>query len=485
MARLLSQLGLLVAVGTIFGAGGLAWAADGGAKPLKLIPLKAVFDTSVYLPQKSSPFQIGIKHTNIIYPTKLKLRGDAKLVNLRGEENGNLLKGTVVEKSAPPTSSITTVERGITSRFHLDLSAMIPQIAPDLSRSLEGEVEKSKRALAAALQAMPTPSANKSPNLAGRIPNTAIPLAANAAPNAVPRIPTVAPTTPDLSRQIAAAAQQAAKAASVASGGGNSPAGPMMGGAGSGSGGGAGGGGAGGGGKLNGMPPGGTIGGIPAAGVPTGALKMPTIPNTGVNGKLKMPDAPSNNVSAKLAIPKTNATVASTDLDAQLRNANTKAQLLAQNVSPLLATQNANAKLLPSAKIPVAATDVNGEVLGSKLSIQWDDWHKRFAKLAGDQLLARVKASGNPLGKNTVRITVTPGRHLTVSSEKPSNAKFDAAVLAAYRSLDHSASLEYPKGSLRSSVSFLIDNDYSKPGIPIVVRSKTLTNDHEEIRRGR
>jgi hypothetical protein len=452
MARLFSELMRFRAV-TICGA---ILFASVGPCAAKYIEQKPIFDTT-YLPKKQSPFQLGIKHTSIVYPLNLQARGDARVVNLIADANDSVLRGAV--ETAVPTSTINTIEHGMKSQFHLDLTALIPKIAPDISRHLDAEIEKAQRALAGRVAEMP-PARPPSPNAIPRIPQVA-----RVAESLTPKLKAALAQTPNINKpvvgNVAIPPQKAKPMPSIAD-----QASPMFA---AGMGGGAGG--AGGSGGAGGA---GTLGGIPSGGSGSTAVKMP-VPNTNI--KVSMPNVQPN-TAAPLSIPQHRST--STDVGAQLGSAETKAKLIAQKTPADLDALKAQAHLLP--KMPSPDTDVNGELIG-QTAILWDAWHKQFAKLAGDALIKSVNSANNPLGANTVSVTITPDQHLSIAITKGSNAKFDAATVAAYRSLDGNPALAYPKGSLRSAVSFLVDNKHTKAGVASVVSSKTLTGDKEVLHR--
>jgi hypothetical protein len=148
--------------------------------------------------------------------------------------------------------------------------------------------------------------------------------------------------------------------------------------------------------------------------------------------------------------------------------------------------------VVPVARIPDAvvavmrmpqAVDVeSAKEPDEELIVEWDAWHKRFAQLAKTPLLKAVNQCGNPSGSNTLEITVSPDHHLNVKLSQPSNGKFDQAILQAYKSLDGNPSLEYPTGSKRTSITFLIDNKHTEAGVAGDVNSQTTTGDREVLR---
>jgi hypothetical protein len=462
MARLFGGLMKLSAV-TICGVLLCAVIAPCDAK---YIEQKPIFDTT-YLPKKHAPFQIGIKHTNIIYPLDLQLRGDARVVNLStgAHEDSSFLRGGLTEFA--PTSAIHTVEHGIQSQFHLDLSALIPQIAPDISRQLDAEIEKAQRSLHGQAIAMP-PVQPKAPVTIPQAPRVAPVMPDLVARANVPNIPKApAQRLPSIADRARTAATKGT--AVPASGAPSLGLGLGMGGGG-------------GGGAIAGG--GGSAGGDIKMPVPKTNAKV-AIPTTNVTVRMPAIDArinvPSIQPQTAVQVKMPSNSSPSSDVAAQLRSAETNAKLLAQNAQPNLDALRARAALLPQAKLPSATTDVNGEVIG-RTAIVWDAWHKQFAKIAGDALIKFVNKSNNPLGANTVSVTVTFDQHIKVSIAKPGNASFDAASVEAYRSLNGNAALAFPRGSVRSSVTFLVDNKHTKEGMATVVNSKTLSGDKEVLR---
>lgn len=463
----------------------------------KFIELKAVFDTSV-LPEKHSPFQIGIKHTNIIYPQSYRaaLRGKSDFFSLRagtttlqGSAGATTLKGTVT--AAPKESTLHTVEHGVSSQFYLDLRAMIPKFAPDISRSLDAQIADTNRKLAAQVSAA-------APKLQAQLQ----------APKTVPTIPGKPRSDiPDLPKLLQVAGQnqplmpakpigtianpipgnlQTANAGRLFPANLRLAANPVLPGSmqpGSGF-----------------MPPG-SLNGTPGG----GSLTMPpakpgtklsqveqamrsqlanakvnsnissaTIDAQRTNAKLALPARPDQSVNAQLRIP-----TSGTDVNGRLRLPTTDAQVL-----PSLDSLAAKARLLPSSKMPSApGNDALDEMSGQK-AILWDAWHKNFSNVAGAAVRGALNKVGSPKGTNTVTVTVWPNNHMQVSLSKPSNSKFDAAVLQAYRTLEGSKTLSYPAGSLRSSVSFSVDNKHLSEDLVSVVNSKTTSGDKEVLQHG-
>lgn len=111
--------------------------------------------------------------------------------------------------------------------------------------------------------------------------------------------------------------------------------------------------------------------------------------------------------------------------------------------------------------------------------ISWDDWYVQVANSAEPQLSAALDRYGNPSGSNTLEITVTPQRHLTVKVLHGTNDKFDAATTEAFMALDGHDSLDFPAGSKRHVVTFLVDNTHRNGEAMAGILSQPATGDDE------
>lgn len=123
-----------------------------------------------------------------------------------------------------------------------------------------------------------------------------------------------------------------------------------------------------------------------------------------------------------------------------------------------------------------AVLNVNGTIVRT---ISWDEWYRNFTRIYEPRLLRAFKKFGNPGGDNTVSLTVWPNCTLKASINRGSNKNFDAATLEAYRSLNGDPMLQFPIGSKRSEVSFLIDNRHGSVGPVTGVESQPFTGDKE------
>jgi hypothetical protein len=481
------------------------------AKPPKLVPLKPIFDTSV-LPA-ASRFQFKIQHTDFAYPQEQSalFHASAQVFTLHAQENARVLTGRVADSASP----LNTAEHGIKSVFHHDLFAMVPKIAPDLSRQLEAQIERSGRKLRGQLE-KETPEMQR--QLAARLPVTAIPaIPAGASMPAIPQLQggvqipaaasqvphlaplaTAIPSAPNLAAQVLAEQSRTKQVASddlnrakaqmqqalhpqkngsgiPSSGSGDGGAPQLLANAG---------------GRGAGEPP----------AMPTAAALAPKVTDLDrerIQPRVDMPlDKPSlhqdlprdSDVNGKLHIPQGQikaemATAgrlqaSSNDVNAQLR----KATDLASQATPQMAAIMTRVRRLPSPTVPellAVAQKLPMQTSGGDQTILWDAWHAKFAKLAQAPLISAFRKVGDPSGSDTVSITVSPDHRVAVKLTKQSNPKFDKAVMEAYRSLDRNPALAYPAGSLRSSVSFLVDNDHRAEGSVSTVKSQTTVGDKE------
>jgi hypothetical protein len=139
---------------------------------------------------------------------------------------------------------------------------------------------------------------------------------------------------------------------------------------------------------------------------------------------------------------------------------------------------------LPSPTVPTESGSAPAvdEDTDLKMTILWDAWHAQFADLARDPILKSVGKLNNPSGEDTVEITVTRNHHVFAHLSNPGkNKQFDDAILQSYQSLDGDPRLEYPPGSRRRSITFLIDNEHKEPGAPTAVKSQTTQGDKEVL----
>ena len=142
-----------------------------------------------------------------------------------------------------------------------------------------------------------------------------------------------------------------------------------------------------------------------------------------------------------------------------------------------------NLRVSPNLIMPSTAPGASTQSVDAELSyekvIAWDKWYARVAKLYEPLLLKAIARHGNPEGANTVSITVSRNHQVEVSLMEADDSAFDLATLEAYRALNGNPVLEFPPGSHRSQVSFLIDNKHNNNAPVSRVSSQTYTGDKE------
>ncbi len=480
--------------------------------PMKLIKQEPIIDTSIFV--KPSRFEIGIKHTDILSPPdpaillkerlrdmrlrdlrlrELRIR-DMRLRELRArtDKSDSALRGSVAEDNR--RSIIETLEYGVKPQFYADLFKLMPETAPDLTSQMEAQLSESKvRLTAQVAQAeklmklqlsarqpqrplVPlVPHSDVTPELSSQLKQQ---LARAEKQPRVQPAPTVGSTSGavELSKQIKlqlARSQEAERAQiergnqqlqlALASARQNAPRVPTP----------------------TGMPPNGHPLQFPNSGV-VASLNRPTddaqkqMQEQLVAAKFKRPpeaDIAAHLVAAKLQSP------AETEVAARLMQAKKKNDAIAAQTKPQMDAIVTALRLPPAIDNPTIPNRATAVEAVADAVIPWDLWHANFAKLARTPLLNAISKSTNPSGANTVSITVRPDHHLVVSLTRKSNPAFDEAVLNAYRSLDGNGALEYPAGSRRKTVTFLIDNKHGASGTPSGVKSQTSVGDKEHTRR--
>jgi hypothetical protein len=111
--------------------------------------------------------------------------------------------------------------------------------------------------------------------------------------------------------------------------------------------------------------------------------------------------------------------------------------------------------------------------------VLWDQWYDRVGKLCDSQLAAELEKHGNPAGSCTVEVSVRKDCHIGVISTQRDGEAFSTATLAAYRSLDGHPAWQFPAGSRRSQVRFVVKNSQDDAGPVIEIEGKRITGDSE------
>lgn len=133
--------------------------------------------------------------------------------------------------------------------------------------------------------------------------------------------------------------------------------------------------------------------------------------------------------------------------------------------------------------------DSNQEVIGtigapSSQIISWDQWYARFTQAYEPQLLRAFRKYKDPAGSNTISITVGINQLLKASVYQKNPSKydnFDRATIEAYSALNGSAILQFPIGSRRKQITFLIDNKHASSNPINGVESLSFSGDKEVL----
>ena len=479
-----------------------------GLKPLKAkldpsvlpIPTLTAGATINVLPAKTVPTLIGKQQAQVV---------PMDLVRTESGKTVPLLRAAVVEDQ--PLSFITTIEHSVTPQFHFGLLALMPKLAPDLARQMEAQLAQSKFKLAA--QVAKQEKLMKQQLNATRAPVPMIPGAVQKAqPDPLkplklpladrkrqPRAPVsdvVHRPDPQLTKQLDLQLAQAKKPVRL-------PKSPLV---------------------AYAVPASHFAEQIESQLAQSQKQTRPQIEiaNQQLQAQLlhahqligKMPDPkPSASPSTtallqgpgthlKLSFPKPAEDVAAqmhaqlvaaklklppqTDVDAQLLQAKKHNEEVSAKLKPQMDALVTDLRVAPDrvntrTTASGATVSTTAEIAGSNV-ILWDKWHLHFAELAHLPLLSAVQKCSNPTGANTVSITVSSNHHVDVSVARTKNQAFDQAVLQAYRSLDGNPDLQFPPGSKRTSINFMIDVSHSAATSPAEVRSRTSKGDKETLR---
>ncbi len=427
------------------------------AAPPKKLPLKSmtpIFDDSF---KKKSFFELGIKQTQI----GDGLQKQDAIVDLHADSS--VLKGQVSEIER--LSIINTMEYGVKTQFYVDFRRMEAKYAPALSRILNARLKEARRKALAAVAHDEPLMQKEQKELNALRPKTDFPsrkLAGNANKN----------ERMALAAELEKAKKQAAEHAKIAANkmnqervvalGTNS-------------------------GKQMQMP------GFPNLNLSFPQVnrdKFPALPETKTKAQITMPEPvtgkgakplkmPEKNVKANVLPPRasleTEIALAKKETDAALRN-------LGKELKAIMTQLRVSPKLrLPEGAAPKGSAPLSAGSQDALETINWDKWHKKFAELAQGPILNCVSEAGNPAGANTVEITVGANHRLNVRLLQASNPKFDQAILKAYKTLDSNPELQFPAGSKRNLLTFLIDNKH-EGGLPASVKSQTSVGDREVFR---
>ncbi|MBX9721038.1 MAG: hypothetical protein K2X81_06575 [Candidatus Obscuribacterales bacterium] len=170
----------------------------------------------------------------------------------------------------------------------------------------------------------------------------------------------------------------------------------------------------------------------------------------------------------------------SNDLNWQIYRGNKETQAEIMSAKPQLDAVYTKLRQAPqtatSINLSQPAVDANA---ATEKNILWDPWYARVARLYAPRLLQAMKRRGSPSGSNTITIKVWANHHLEATLIDADNSKFDDATLEAYRSLSGNAALQFPVGSHRQQVTFLIDNKHDSETPVSGINSQTYKGDKE------
>ncbi len=493
---------------------------------LKLMPMDNMVDHSYDI----GPFKGSVETKQFLTGTTLndRLKSQAGILDgttqgaelkAKVSDNGLMLKGRVAD--ANPYSVIDTKEHEIQATFFVDYHKLEAKIAPDISRVMDAaiaaarrrvafEVAKSEAEMNRELKArQPIKDMPKLNNIGQADPEQSKALQLKLAQakkgdlpgsqNSMRQFEFALAQSKNSHAQIPEEQQKQIAAADAAEKAKNAwPKFP----------------------KMPGIPDLGALPKFPGFPQVSGSPKMPAadkseppvVPQIAQANRLKFPSIPTSNSpkipSTSIALTSKTPAVASPDLgdavrkmneeiaraklglppetsvDAQLSHAKDNAQAVVKKAQPAMDTVLTYLRHVDAPKT-LSANSAPEPKEDEATVLQWDKWHANFASLAKGPILKNVSHLENPKGDDTVEITVKADKTLSVRVVKASSTEFDKAILQAYESLNGSASLQFPPGSRRSSISFQIDNKHSGDGIPSAVKSETTTGDSEIVRHRR
>lgn len=451
------------------------YAVSAGAKQIgKYQTMTPIFDSSL---PKPKVFELKVKHTDMFEPP-VELHGETKLIELQAKEDATEpLRGQVSTEEKLQPSTISTVEHDVTPRFFVDLRKLEAKYAPDLAQLMQAALAAARRKEAEQV-AREEPIMQKKLRERKASPDIVVPPRKNAGIESNLLQAKLDQSKQNEKVQLRTAQNlQSALTQAQANKGAHLPPLPE---------------------KTPVAIPANALAKLPDLSIP--ALPRVEMPEKKLTPKVQIPEEkPKDNkipvpniplvaiptqmpAKGPKIIPDVKADLRVPDINAALSSAKDKAKAAVNQVVPAMDAVLTYLRKLPSSKD--STTNTNTEVtLETASIIEWDKWHAGFAQLARQPILRCVDECGNPSGNNTVEITVWPNRHVEVKLARSGNATFDKAILKAYQSLDGNAALAYPKGSRRSSVSFLIDNKHEGAGRPSAVNSESSVGDKEILRQ--
>lgn len=111
----------------------------------------------------------------------------------------------------------------------------------------------------------------------------------------------------------------------------------------------------------------------------------------------------------------------------------------------------------------------------------WDRWYQHVNDLVCVALRTTLPRHGNPAGTNRVHITVWADHRIEPRLVESNNPNFDQAILEAYKSLNGSAELEFPKGTHRKQNDYETAHIQEIPAATAAFDSRTVRGDLETL----
>ncbi|RTL45255.1 MAG: hypothetical protein EKK48_04145 [Candidatus Melainabacteria bacterium] len=111
----------------------------------------------------------------------------------------------------------------------------------------------------------------------------------------------------------------------------------------------------------------------------------------------------------------------------------------------------------------------------------WDRWYQHVNDLVCAALRTTMPKHGNPAGTNRVHITVWADHRLEPRLVESNNPNFDQAIIEAYKSLNGSAELEFPKGTHRKQNDYETAHIQEIPAATAAFESRTVRGDLETL----
>lgn len=111
----------------------------------------------------------------------------------------------------------------------------------------------------------------------------------------------------------------------------------------------------------------------------------------------------------------------------------------------------------------------------------WDRWYQHVNDLVCSALRTTMPKHGNPAGTNRVHITVWADHRIEPRLVESNNPNFDQAIIEAYKSLNGSAELEFPRGTQRKQNDYETAHIQEIPAATAAFESRTVRGDLETL----